>query len=1445
MKKTIATIGLLLIFLGFFSTKFQAQNCPNLNFSSGNFTNWQAYIGNWNTVFTINTSQPINDRHTIMDAQQLTLDRRLFDEKCSLIAKVPPGFAYSAKLGNASTGAELEALEYTLTIDSTNALLILHFAWVMQDPAHDASDQPQFSMRIKDMQDNILNFPCGNVNFVASQNLTNLICKTSSLVARDWTTVGFNLSSLIGQTVKIYFETRDCKRTGHYGYAYLVGECRPFSLDLVFCDGSTEANLEAPVGFIHYKWTRSSNPLWIEQGNGKTHQKITANNPQEGEIFTCEVTSELNNCSAILSTSITKTYVNADFAINNYDTCSRTATFIDTSSVINGKKTSILWEIPAFRYVSNDSLFTYIFPDSNKIIDYLVRLTVYTENGCENFKEQFIRVFPSPQVEISGVNQICVGDSSYLKAVGIRSQFVNHQWTWTDENGIISVVSDSVKIYGAGKYKLLSTNTENCTASNEINVGEFPIPHIELISKTIESCEGKNGAIQIGHTNAALPVSFLWNTGERTNRLDSLSAGTYNVTITDGNGCKSDTNIVIDLYTMPTHSVTKTHETCHKENGTITLTVHSEKPNTVKYSWKNLTHTTASLSGLKEGTYYVSIQDTLCIIKDTIIIEHIDIPIASFVTNSYDTCTHTATFADLSSVENGIKNAILWEIPDLKITSTDAVFTHIFPDPITDKPVDYLTRLIVYAGNGCVDTTEQSITIYSSPKIKIDSVDLLCVGDSTYLQATVIKSQINDYLWSKEEHHKIIHPENGNTTKIYTEGIYTLIATNTENCTAYDTITVVAAPIPHIEVISNNWETCNNGNGFIEISHRNAANPVKYSWNTNDAKDTTNQLNMLKEGIYQVNMLDGNGCKADTSILINSYPLPTVSITESPETCKEKNGTITLRVNSAKPSSLNYVWDGLPYTTPSLSGLRAGTYKVTIQDTLCTIDTTIVIETIDGLITDFEIQSYDTCTHTATFVNKSSIENGTIASVEWRIPSLGVKSSGNSFTYTFPDPPTNHNVEYTVSMTVTTQNNCVHSAEQTITVYPSPKIKIDGDNLICTGDVIHLKATPLKSHFVKHIWKWKDKNNIPQTATGESLKIYAQGVYHLVSHNAVNCSTRDTIIVTEVPKPHINVTNTSWETCEKENGFIQIDVENAYEPIKYIWNTGRKQDTTNRIDHISAGKYHVKIIDGNGCRTDTTIIVNSYPLPFIADVEKKPEKCYREDGEINLIVNSASPESLNYKWEGFNNTNSSLTNLKAGIYKVSIKDSLCTIDTTIILKHIDGPVANFKINSYNVAINTSFTLTCASSGTVNVWNWDMGDGNTKIGKTTTHNYPEPGDYKILLEVIDENGCVDSTSKMIHIHKLDVYIPNMFTPNGDGLNDIWKPVMSEYSRDGYILSVFDRFGQLIFFTTDTEEGWDGTVNGKPAAPNTVYAYQLRVRDYLGLEYEFTGHVSLIR
>jgi len=115
-----------------------------------------------------------------------------------------------------------------------------------------------------------------------------------------------------------------------------------------------------------------------------------------------------------------------------------------------------------------------------------------------------------------------------------------------------------------------------------------------------------------------------------------------------------------------------------------------------------------------------------------------------------------------------------------------------------------------------------------------------------------------------------------------------------------------------------------------------------------------------------------------------------------------------------------------------------------------------------------------------------------------------------------------------------------------------------------------------------------------------------------------------------------------------------------------------------------------------------------------------------------------------------------------------------------------------------------------------------------------------------MEVIDANECWDTISKVIHVYdELHVYIPNSFTPNGDGKNDIWKPEMSENSREGYMLSIYDRWGQRVFHTTNPDEGWDGTIKGKPAQNNTVYSYRLNVRDFTGQEFEYVGEVGIIR
>jgi gliding motility-associated-like protein len=245
------------------------------------------------------------------------------------------------------------------------------------------------------------------------------------------------------------------------------------------------------------------------------------------------------------------------------------------------------------------------------------------------------------------------------------------------------------------------------------------------------------------------------------------------------------------------------------------------------------------------------------------------------------------------------------------------------------------------------------------------------------------------------------------------------------------------------------------------------------------------------------------------------------------------------------------------------------------------------------------------------------------------------------------------------------------------------------------------------------------------------------------------------------------------------------------------------------------------------------------------DAETTPEICGRENGTIALTVHSEAPATVTYTWAGYLETTPELTNLKTGTYKATISDSFCIIDKTITVEHIDAPIANFEFDN-NIIKNQTFFITDLSKGTVQIWNWDMGDGSVQTGKNISHIYPKEGDYRIFLEVIDINECTDTVSKVIHIYdELTIFIPNIFTPNGDGINDTWKPVMLDYSTEGYQLSVFDRWGQQIFYTTNPEESWNGTINGKTVAPNTVYSYQVRVKNVSGKEFKYTGNVTLVR
>ena len=219
MKKLLLLIGLALGSI-LFSMPIKAQfSCPNIGFSWGKFSNWQAYTGSClNGVDTIYPCQPISGKHTIMNSWEAP-NFKLFDEYCDTITKTSYSF-FSARLGNDTANAKINALEYTMDIDSFNSLLIVRFAFVLENPQElNPNERPRFIIQIRDSLGNPLpDFTCGNMDFIADTGLQDLTC-TGAIVARDWTTVGFNLEQFIGQTIKIYFEVRDGSQGNHFGYA--------------------------------------------------------------------------------------------------------------------------------------------------------------------------------------------------------------------------------------------------------------------------------------------------------------------------------------------------------------------------------------------------------------------------------------------------------------------------------------------------------------------------------------------------------------------------------------------------------------------------------------------------------------------------------------------------------------------------------------------------------------------------------------------------------------------------------------------------------------------------------------------------------------------------------------------------------------------------------------------------------------------------------------------------------------------------------------------------------------------------------------------------------------------------------------------------------------------------------------------------------------------------
>ena len=374
-------------------------------------------------------------------------------------------------------------------------------------------------------------------------------------------------------------------------------------------------------------------------------------------------------------------------------------------------------------------------------------------------------------------------------------------------------------------------------------------------------------------------------------------------------------------------------------------------------------------------------------------------------------------------------------------------------------------------------------------------------------------------------------------------------------------------------------------------------------------------------------------------------------------------------------------------------------------------------------------------------------------------------------------------------VTVTTNNICSASDTINVAFSPNPIVNLGNDTILCYGQTLTLNATNQNSTYL-----WQD--NI----TDSTYNVSQQGLYWVKVTNEYNCSAYDTITVNYTAIPLINLGNDTT-LCSGQTLLLKTIYPNS----QYLW---QDSSTDSIYNVIQTGTYWVTVTTNNICSASDTINVTYIPNPIV-NFGSDTTICKG----VSIILNATTPNAT-YLWN--NGSTDAIYNVtSSGTYwvKVSI-NSLCSTSDTIKVNEIDVPPDFYLFSDTTLCFGTPINITIPDGTYYNVLWYD--GNNTEF----THLINQEGSYYVELL----NQC-DTIKKDFNIKYKDcgcyIYFPNAFTPNGDGLNDYFKPVL-QCELIVYELYIYNKWGELLFEAKTSDAYWDGRYKNE-YVPTGVYEW----------------------
>jgi gliding motility-associated-like protein len=438
-------------------------------------------------------------------------------------------------------------------------------------------------------------------------------------------------------------------------------------------------------------------------------------------------------------------------------------------------------------------------------------------------------------------------------------------------------------------------------------------------------------------------------------------------------------------------------------------------------------------------------------------------------------------------------------------------------------------------------------------------------------------------------------------------------------------------------------------------------------------------------------------------------------------------------------------------------------------------------------------------------------------------------------------------------VTITDQSTGCTSAD-TITVGTNNTLQVttSGNDTICPGGSTTLSVNVIGGN-PPIVYSWS--NALPNSPT-VSVSPGTTTTYTLNITDAFGC-TAGPILYTVTVAGSVSVSATGASPiCVGGGSTLTAMASGGFGGFTYNWMPGNLNGNSVTVTPPTSTTYTVTATDGCGQSSTQTVTVIVSQLPTVVFSADTTSGC--TPLSVHFTMDTTGFGNATFLWNfDDNNSTSTLANpqhtfTSAGCHNVSVTVTVppgCAVTQTYpcIIRTIAQPNAAFTATPIFTDILNPVIDFNNTSTNGNIWNWSYGDSTTSNLLEPSHTYAFPGLYPVQLVVTNDSGCSDTAMVMITVNDYHTfYVPNAFTPDGNGNNEFFIPVYTNILSQDYDMIIFDRWGNVVFESKDPAVGWNGTwkKDGRPVEEG-VYVYRIFYTDNMLQKYQLMGHVTLIR